>query len=716
MVERVERSSATTSSANSASRLSIHQLAPAAIVFTASLLLYGWTLAPTVTLVDSGELIVAAKSLGVAHPPGFPLYVLLTHVATMVPLGNVAQRANFASAIFAAVAAGAVTLAAFEALESPRGAARPAPTRSRGRKKKADAASPAVDSIKPDAAWPIILPSITAGLLFATSRTLWSYATVAEVYTLNSMLLALCIFFLFRWRRLVLDSEAESSRRQVRDQGSANHNRQDRWLYAAAVSFGLGLGVHHVTIGLMLPAFGFLVLRTEGARFFASRRFLFTALFALGGLSVYLYLPLAASASPIMNWGDPRTFDRFWSHVTGRQYQAFFESGSDKAGEQLREFAGYALREFGLRWIPLASALVLAGLAHCMRRVRVLFWFVAIAVVVNLIYNSRYEIAEDKDAYYLPVFIVLAVLLAFGARVASEAIATLAAARTGVDRGRGGLVAALLILAIVPSVSFGSNLPFNNRRQYFIARDYVRNILTTVEPHGMLLTLDWQVYSPLLYLREVEQFRRDAVVIDVNQLRRSWYFAYLEQAYPDTMAAARTQVDDFLEDLRDWEKNPELYNQDVRLNRRISERFQDLILTFISSHVRSNPVYLTQDIAVYREGRDIDWVEQINRRYAAVPQGLVFQLFGDRGFHEPSNQPMVTRGLVDGSLRFDDKDVVKLKILPVYSLMFYNRGRYLAAAGRHAEAAEAFNQSLAMDPGFSAAARGLAESQAAAGR
>ena len=47
------------------------RVACAATVFIASLVLYACTLAPTVTLVDSGELIVAARSLGVAHPPGF---------------------------------------------------------------------------------------------------------------------------------------------------------------------------------------------------------------------------------------------------------------------------------------------------------------------------------------------------------------------------------------------------------------------------------------------------------------------------------------------------------------------------------------------------------------------------------------------------------------------------------------------------------------------
>jgi hypothetical protein len=52
----------------------------AAVVFSVCLLVYRRTLAPTVTLVDSGELIVTARFLGVTHPPGFPLYLILAHL------------------------------------------------------------------------------------------------------------------------------------------------------------------------------------------------------------------------------------------------------------------------------------------------------------------------------------------------------------------------------------------------------------------------------------------------------------------------------------------------------------------------------------------------------------------------------------------------------------------------------------------------------------
>ena len=67
------------------------RLVCAGSVFLAAMLLYFRTLAPTVTLVDSGELIVAASCAGVPHPPGFPLWVVLANLAAHVPVGSAAR-------------------------------------------------------------------------------------------------------------------------------------------------------------------------------------------------------------------------------------------------------------------------------------------------------------------------------------------------------------------------------------------------------------------------------------------------------------------------------------------------------------------------------------------------------------------------------------------------------------------------------------------------
>jgi tetratricopeptide (TPR) repeat protein len=96
--------------------------------------------------------------------------------------------------------------------------------------------------------------------------------------------------------------------------------------------------------------------------------------------------------------------------------------------------------------------------------------------------------------------------------------------------------------------------------------------------------------------------------------------------------------------------------------------------------------------------------------YQLVPQGLVFQLSTERGFLEPSDAQLITRGLVDGSLKFETDDVVKVKVLPVYATMFYNRGRYLAAGDRHDQAIGAFKKALELEPSFSLAQQAISES------
>ncbi|MFY9553247.1 MAG: DUF2723 domain-containing protein [Blastocatellia bacterium] len=663
-------------------------IACASSIFLASLIVYVATLAPTVTLVDSGELIVAAHSLGVAHPPGFPLYVLLAHLAALVPMGNVAVRVNFASALFAAMASSVASLVLFEALLIRRTStltreARKKRERSKKGKKTSAATQPAREAAE-ESPVVIITSCLITGLLLAFSRTLWAYATIAEVYTLNALLILLVFLLMFRWRRV---------RRVV-------------LLYAAAVVFGLALGVHHVTVALMLPALAALVFATEGRSFFTSRRLLHAALFAVAGLGIYLYLPLAAARSPIMNWGDPRTVERLWWHLTGRQYQVFFSFSLQTMASQFGEFIKLIAREFGPWWLPAGPAIAITGLVTIFRRDRAIFWFLALVITADLAYALGYEIAEDKEAYYLPAIISLAIAAGFGA----VWLINLVSARLSRIANPSALAIAAAAMFLVPLIALAGNLPYNNRSKYFIAQDYIDNIFSTIEPGGMLLTRDWQVYSPMLYAQEIEHRRADAIVIDINQLRRSWYFNHLKRAYPATIEQARDKVDAFLEDLRHWERDPDLFQRDVMLNQRINSGFYDMIVAFVTNHIRSAPVYVTLDIAANREGTDAELTKALAGSYQFIPQGLVFQVIAGREFRQPEDPPLITRGLADGTLRFEDDDVVKLKVLPVYVTMLYNRGRYLAANGRHEQAIESFNRLLALDPGFKTAEQAINES------
>ena len=236
-------------------RLSRGDLLCAGIVFLVALVLYSWTFAPTVTLVDSGELIVVARFLGVAHPPGFPLWVLLAHLASLMPWGNVATRVNFSSALFAALASSMLTLVVAELMMASRLAASRSPPR---KKKQGRSTVLYAIEVKDDDSGIgrllVLAPALGSGLLMAFSRTLWFYATVTEVYALNTLLILAIFFLMLRWRRCIIADRRRAGTAAGVGHKAAPVTRHDRFLYAAALVFGLALGVHHVTVALMLPA------------------------------------------------------------------------------------------------------------------------------------------------------------------------------------------------------------------------------------------------------------------------------------------------------------------------------------------------------------------------------------------------------------------------------------------------------------------------------
>ena len=664
------------------------EFACAGAVYLIALLLYSWTLAPTVTLTDSGELIVVAHGLGVAHPPGFPLWVILAHLASLVPLGNVAVRINFSSALFAALASAILTLVVAELMITT-------PYLPTWKKRSAQQKKKAEDSRIGQLL--ICAPALGAGLLMAFSRTLWSYATIAEVYTLNTLLILVVLFLMLRWRRCIVADR--------RDAGQAI-TTHDGWLYAAALTFGLALGVHHVTVGLVLPAVAVIVYRTEGLRFFASRRLVYAALISVGALvAVYAYLPFAASGSPVINWGNPRSVQEIWWHITGRQYRVFLSFTPKMMGAQFFEFCKMASREFGPAWLPLPLVFAFAGIGSAFKQDRTTFWFLLFSVIANLAYDLSYQIAEDKDAYYLPVFISIAIAAGFGIRWLIQLAVSKSMSVT-----RSYLVAATAIL-LTSATAFAANWPVNNRRDYFIAYDYVENLFSTIEPNGLLLTQDWQVASPMFYAQEIEQRRRDVKVVDVNLLRRSWYFDYLRHAFPGMIERSREKIDAFVEILKEWERDPGAFARDQLLTQRITAAFFEMLRSIVTNENRVAPVYITRDL-LFAERTNAELGRWINQNYQLVPQGLVFNLASDQTFHDSPDPHLQTRGLADGTVRFEKDDVINLKVLPVYTSMLINRGSYLALFNQHERGIVAFREALALDPSLAAAREGLAESAA----
>ncbi|MBC7250048.1 MAG: DUF2723 domain-containing protein [Anaerolineae bacterium] len=226
------------------------------VVVLGPFVLYLRTLSPTIGQADSFEFQVVAYTLGVAHPTGYPLYILLGKLFTFLPLGDIAYRVNLTSAVCASLAAGGFYLFTRRL------------TRSR---------------------W----AALCAALIFAFARTLWSQAVIAEVYTLNALFVALALYLLLRWR----DGHAAS-------------------LPLLALILGLSL-TNHLTTVLLFPAVFLFVLWTEPGIVRRGRLWLALAGLFLLGLAVYLYIPLRW---PALNQGRLMRLDEFLAWITGQQF------------------------------------------------------------------------------------------------------------------------------------------------------------------------------------------------------------------------------------------------------------------------------------------------------------------------------------------------------------------------------------------------------------
>ena len=198
----------------------------------------------------------------------------------------------------------------------------------------------------------------------------------------------------------------------------------------------------------------------------------------------------------------------------------------------------------------------------------------------------------------------------------------------------------------------------------------------------MLLTGDWQLYAPLLYFKEVEGQRPDVVSIDIHLLRRSWYFGYLERRFPSTIARTRPQVDAFVQELTAWERDPGLYARSPELTRQINDRFLAMLRAFVTTHPgpglrhprrASCPASAPTRTCRGRSRRDARSCRSGLRLRAGARE---------RPARLPPAVPLETRGLFDGTIRFEPDDVVTVKVRPVYLAMIASRGAYLEARGR----------------------------------
>lgn len=183
----------------------------AAAAFIFSFFLYFFTLTPSLSAGDNGELTTAAYFLGVGHAPGYPFYTLMSKLFTYIPIGNIAWRTNLFSGSCAAVSIIFFYLIMVKVL---------------GQNRIERGFSPIVQ-----------IPALISSIAFAVSDNMWAQATMAEVYSLNILQIASMLLILVYW--------FENVWKHADDEIPYYGNK---YLMAFGFLYGAALANHHVTL------------------------------------------------------------------------------------------------------------------------------------------------------------------------------------------------------------------------------------------------------------------------------------------------------------------------------------------------------------------------------------------------------------------------------------------------------------------------------------
>jgi len=236
------------------------------------------------------------------------------------------------------------------------------------------------------------------------------------------------------------------------------------------------------------------------------------------GLSLYLYLPVAAAGAPPVNWGDPRTPQGFWWLVSGKAYrQLVFGTAAYDLLARVAAYAGEASRQFGGG--PWGALVAVAGLFWLDRHDHA--WWRA-TLLVGLAY-SLYAIGystRDSYVYLIPVWSVATLWLAAGLFWGTEAVVNARLARKAL---RFLWVPLLLVLVALPFVSLVRHWDRMDLSRDHEASAWVAEVLDAADTGGVILTAGDRTTFALWYALYGLKLRPDLTPLNINLYAYPWY-------------------------------------------------------------------------------------------------------------------------------------------------------------------------------------------------
>ncbi len=457
----------------------------AQVSFLLTFVYYVAALCPGAYWLDSSEFAAASYLLGVAHPPGHPLALIVGKAFTLLPLGPIAFRVGLGQAACGALAAALMTLCG-----------------ARIASRMLDALGQPLGGPRGEALAAFI--GLAAALCTSLGYAAAFQSMRPEVYALHRVLAVgsfLCLTYF-------------------------DESRDRRYLLLAALLLGLGLANHHfLAILSTLPV----PLVLLGERHGKAR--IIAGCFAAGavGLLLYFYLPLRAAHHPLVNWGSPTTLSRIFWTVSAKAFQK-----SVKEPQPGDEDVVGAMIE-GLH--PVGAVLMAIGLYLLIRQRPTRGLGCYCLAAVGLVAGGRavlgFDVANpDAYGYLVPAIDLAALCGCAGAAGLCALMMTMLLMLRAEQKGRLALSLAC-VLALLGAAHGGKSFARIDRSGFFDLDTLAGSWLAEAPPGSWLVSSYFQTVFALWYLQGVEGQRPDVLHLHPHFLPNPGYREDLLARHPD---------------------------------------------------------------------------------------------------------------------------------------------------------------------------------------
>lgn len=445
------------------------------VLFCTIFAVYARTVYASVPGGDSGELIVASCSLGVPHPPGYPIFAMMGYLFTWIPWGSMAFRVNLFSSLCGALSAVLMSRAARAFI---------------------------IFSFPESARFAAITSFASAGVM-AFAPLFWMYHIQAEVFALNNFFVSL----------ILLHTVAFLTKPSV------------KVACLSALSVGLSFANQHTIVFIAVPVTVFVFFYARNL-LWKPKILILVGACGLCGLLPYLYLVWASSRNTLGAWGDITTLDGFLTHFFRKEYGTFrLYSGNEKQGDMLPILLRLYFKNLRQQTMQALYVAAPVGLLASLRQRGkfspaggvIAFAYFFYIIVFHLLAN----LPVDKPLFFgvqIRFWMQPHIIAFFWIAIGLHALLNFVHNKFSLDR----TLVYVVLLAIV-AAQLTSNFAVQDQSQNRFVELYGRAHLEALPPKSTLIVKGDLITNSIRYLQVCENVRPDVYHLDQSMMTYEWF-------------------------------------------------------------------------------------------------------------------------------------------------------------------------------------------------